>query len=71
MVSEPTSRDCQQGVQLVLLIQNLHPGDCLLSVHSTPISRGLSAGEYILFTRLRTYFQGSKSEVQSDYKLGF
>ena len=35
-----------------------------------PSSRGpLAGGEYRLFIRLRTYFQGSKSRVQSVYKV--
>ena len=42
-VSEPTSRelsawvesfDCPQGVQIVLFVPKLHPGECLLGIHS-------------------------------------
>ena len=34
MVSEPTTRVLLQGVQIVLLVSKLHPGDYLLGVHS-------------------------------------
>ena len=56
-VSEPTCRE-------------LHPGDSLLGVHSFFLQFP-NLPLYKQFIRLRTYFQGSKSGMQSVYKLGF
>ena len=63
-------RECS----LILLFPNQHPGICLLGVHPVLRFTNLSPGDclpggYILFIRIRTYFQRSKSVVQSVYKV--